>query len=162
MKGIVALLLCLAAVWFVFIGRFEINKKAEPRACAMAMEKSSDSFDISDDEAEQIFGQLEQVLSQRRDLKVIDRTKIDYLKREEGFQQSDWASPEKTAEIGKVLGVNIICVITIYDSSYKVEFSNVNTLQKRTYNGKVSKNFITKSISVKGLKGLKKLNIKDI
>ena len=138
------------------------SKKIEPRTCAMVMEKSVNSYDISDETAEQIFGQLEEVISQRPDLRVIDRTKFETVKNELAFQQSDWSNKEKTAEIGKALNADMICFVTIYKDAYKVEFLNVNTVQKRTYNGKISVNFITKSVTVKGLKGLKKLNIKGL
>lgn len=138
------------------------GKKIEPKTCAMVMEKSNNSYDISDEAAEQIFGQLEEVISQRSDLRVIDRTKFETVKNELAFQQSDWSNKEKTAEIGKALNADMICFVTIYKDAYKVEFLNVNTVQKRTYNGKISVNLITKSVTAKGLKGLKKLNIKGL
>ena len=56
----------------------------------------------------------------------------------------------------------MICFVTIYKDAYKVEFLNVNTVQKRTYNGKISVNLITKSVTAKGLQGLKTLNIKGL
>ncbi len=163
MKKTFTIILGLIGISCLFTSCFGLfGKKAEPKTCAMVMEKSNNSYDISEEAAEQVFGQLEEVISQRPDLRVIDRTKFETVKNELAFQQSDWSNKEKTAEIGRALNADMICFVTIYKDAYKVEFLNVNTVQKRTYNGKISVNLITKSVTAKGLKGLKTLNIKGL
>ena len=103
------------------------------------------------------------MVSQRTDLRLIDRERTDQVKKELAFQQSDWSSKIKTAKIGDALNAVLICLVTIYSDSYKVEFLNVKSWQKRTYNGKVSVGFFSGSVKkVKGLKGLKKLNLKGL
>ena len=90
---------------------------------------------------QKIFAQIEEVVSQRTDLRLIDRERTDQVKKELAFQQSDWSSKIKTAKIGDALNAVLICLVTIYSDSYKVEFLNVKSWQKRTYNGKVSVGF---------------------
>lgn len=162
MKNIPTFLLLTLSIFLVSscsLDKFT-SKKSETRTCAMVLEEYS--YDILDETAEVVFSKIEEVISQRKDLRVIDRTRFESVRSELAFQQSDWSSKEKTAEIGKALNADLICFVTIYRDTYKIEFLNVNTVQKRTFNGRYSISLIFKKISVKNLDGLKKLRVSDI
>lgn len=152
-------LLTLVVVYFNGCRR---HPAVTPTTCVMVMEKSSTTTELSPDMVELIFGQIEQVISQRPDLRIIDRTRFETVKQELAFQQSDWSNKEKTAEIGKALNADLICFVTIYKSGYKVEFLNVNTVQKITYIGKFGSTLVSDDIKVGNLSGLERLDISKL
>ena len=138
MKQMLFTLVCVAVSVLNVTGCSSKNRT--PVGCAITVEINPNSS-ISSESAEQIFAQIEEVVSQRTDLRLIDRERTDQVKKELAFQQSDWSSKIKTAKIGDALNAVLICLVTIYGDSYKVEFLNVKSWQKRTYNGKVSVGF---------------------
>lgn len=159
LKFFVLLILSIMSLCMISCGR---NQNVIPTTCAMVMEKSSTTSELTDETAEQVFSQIEEVISQREDLRIIDRTRFESVKEELAFQQSDLSNKQKTAEIGKALNADLICFVTIYKAAYKVEFLNVNTVQKITYNGRFGLGWISKNIKTKDLRGLRKLNVNKI
>lgn len=138
------------------------SKDAKKFRCAMVMEKSDFAEELPDDALELVFAKIEEVITQRKDLIVLDRSRYEDITQEKQFQLSDLASSEKKAEIGKALNANFLCIITIYKENYKVEFLNVESLQQRTYTGDFKISLISKELKVKGLNNLSKLNIVDL
>lgn len=160
-KNLSVLILLLITI-SMFTSCFKKEEPKELKACAMVMEKPNNSKDVTDEITEMVFGQIEEAITQRNDLRVIDRNRFDKVREEMQFQQTDWASSEKTADLGKALNADFICIVTIYKDSYKVEFLNVNSVQKKTCLGRYSTSFISKDVKVKDLDKLIKLDLHDL
>lgn len=143
------------------IGCYETEVKA--KTCAMVLNESLNTQDVTTITTEYVFGKIEEVLTQRADLKIIDRSKVSAVKKEHAEAMSDWsADSEKIAVIGHQLGAELLCFVSVYNDSYKVEFLHVNTFQKRTFNGNYSKELFSNRVKVKSLKDLAKLNLNDL
>lgn len=109
---------------------------------------------------ELVYGEIETALTQRDDLKIIDRSKVESVKKEHDAQQSEWAKDtEQVAYIGQQLGAELLCFVNVYKDTYKIEFLNVNTFQKINFTGNYSKELLHKRVKVKSLKDLKKLKL---
>ncbi len=81
-------------------------------------------------DVEGLTSQIVSALSNRRDLRVIDRSRMDDVMREHAMQQSVWAAPETTAEVGKVINANAYMYMTaITEEEISVEIEDVNTSQ---------------------------------
>lgn len=82
-------------------------------------------------------------LSKQKGIILIDRQKLDEVKKEYSFQLSDWSDAEKTAEIGKALNADVLISIDFsfhnedfarfYFSTLYLEFTNMQTFQKLVY-----------------------------
>lgn len=69
-------------------------------------------------------------LSNRSDLRVVDRTKINEIQAEHSFQTSDWSSDVKTTEIGVAANANMLIHLTAHSANeIAVQFMNLNTMQ---------------------------------
>ena len=155
--------------FFCFI-TFQLNlvgcfgsKKINPKTCAMLLNESNNTQDVTTITTEYVFGKIEETLTQREDLRILDRSKVAAVKKEHVEAMSDWASDsEKVAVIGHQLGAELLCFVSIYNDSYKVEFLHVNTFQKRTFTGDYSTEFFSNRVKVKSLKELKKLKLNDL
>lgn len=139
------------------------KKEINAKTCAMVLNESLNTQDVTTITTEYVFGKIEEVLTRRADLKIIDRSKVSAVKEEHAEAMSDWsADSEKIAVIGHQLGAELLCFVSVYPDSYKVEFLHVNTFQKRTFNGNYSKELFSSRVKVKALKDLAKLNLNDL
>lgn len=129
------------------------------KSCVMV---SINRSDYQDDVAIMVYSYIEQALSSRGDINILDRTKFEEMSAELGFQQSDWSNVGKTAQIGNALNGDMLCFVNIYNKQYSIEFVNVNTSKKKTFNGKYSISLIGKTVKVKGLFFLKRMKISDL
>lgn len=69
-------------------------------------------------------------LSNHTNLRIVDRTKINDIQMEHAFQNSEWSSEEKTAEIGMASNADIIINLTAFsENEINVEFTDINTMQ---------------------------------
>lgn len=104
----------------------------------MVFEERVGSISTNNIDAVKAYFQIEEVLSMRTDLRVIDRSRVETAMEEQAFQQSDWSDNSKTAEIGKALNADYIVFIVIYEQFYGIEFMDVNTFQKTTFRGEIT------------------------
>ena len=153
---------CFFAFQLNLVGCFG-SSKSNQKTCAMVLNESLNTQDVTTITTEYVFGTIEETLTQREDLKIIDRSKVSAVKKEHVEAMSDWASDsEKVAVIGHQLGAELLCFVSVYNDSYKVEFLHVNTFQKRTFTGNYSKELFSSRVKVKSLKELKKLKLNDL
>ena len=161
MKQVIALFTLLTVIFLAT--NCSGNNVKSSKTCAMVLNESKNTQDVTTITTEYVFGKIEEILSQRKDLKIIDRSKVDAVKKEHAEAMSDWASDsEKVAVIGHQLGAELICFVSVYKDSYKVEFLHVNTFQKRTFTGNYSTEFFSDRVKVKSLKDLSKLKLDDL
>lgn len=113
------------------------------RTCAMVLKTGEN---IRAEYAELMYNYIEETLSARVDLRIVDRMKVSAVQGELNFQQTEWSSGTKVAEIGNALNADLVCFVTIYESVYKVEFLNVNTFEKRTFTGRIAKGGVVKDL----------------
>ncbi len=114
MKSKLPLLLgvCLMAssvVWAQPVQRWAIMPAQGPAARANAAVAYAESR-VTDD----LTAQLTAVPG----LALIDRASVDKVLKEQNFQNGDRSSPETAARIGKLLGVNEIVLLQVFDFSY--------------------------------------------
>ena len=132
MKKNIFIILSLLA--FLFTGC-----TVKTKTVAMVFEERDGSVSTESINGLNVYFQIEEVLSNRPDLKVIDRSKVDTVLQEQAFQQSDWSDGVKSAELGRALNADVIAFIVVYSDFYIVEFLNVNTFQKTTFRSEISK-----------------------
>lgn len=88
------------------------------------------------------YDEIEAVLSSRKDLRLVDRNRIQDVIKEHEFALSSWSDTEKTAEIGKALNCDTLIflesdeIFPVQDDYFpvqtvKVEFLDVNTFTKK-------------------------------
>lgn len=132
------------------------------RTCAMVLEKSMNTQDETKITTEYVFGKIEAALSQRKDLKIIDRSKVDAVKTEHAAEGTDWSNPETVAQIGKQLDAELLCFVYVYRGTYKVEFLNINTFEKVSFDGEYSTKLLSRKVKVKSLWRLKRLSLNSL
>ena len=100
--------------------------------------------------------EIEEVLSSRKDLRIVDRNRIQNVIKEHEFALSSWSDTEKTAEIGKALNCDILIFLESDEffpvqnhpvQTVKVEFLDVNTFTKKIVvvrKGKTNEDLIDK------------------
>ncbi len=132
------------------------------RTCAMLLETTMNTQDETKITTEYVFGKIEATLSQRNDLKIVDRSKVDAVKKEHAAEDTDWSDPQKVAEIGKQLNAELLCFVYVYRGAYKVEFLNINTFEKLSFNGEYSTKLLSRKVKVKSLWKLKKLSLNSL
>lgn len=98
----------------------------------------------------------EEILTQRKDLRVIDRSKVESILKEQAFQQSDWSDSNKSAEMGHALNASLVIFVDYYESFYVVSFLDINTFEKTTFIRDVGKKG-----SFEDIQKLKKLKINN-
>lgn len=88
------------------------------------------------------YDEIEAVLSSRKDLRLVDRNRIQDVIKEHEFALSAWSDTEKTAEIGKALNCDTLIFLESDEifpvqndyspiQTVKVEFLDVNTFAKK-------------------------------
>lgn len=86
------------------------------------------------------YDEIEAVLSSRKDLRLVDRNRIQDVIKEHEFAMSSWSDTEKTAEIGKALNCDTLIFLESDEifpvehdpiQTVKVEFLDVNTFTKK-------------------------------
>ncbi len=88
----------------------------------MLLNESNNTQDVTTITTEYVFGKIEETLTQREDLRILDRSKVAAVKKEHVEAMSDWASDsEKVAVIGHQLGAELLCFVSIYN--FKKEHS---------------------------------------
>lgn len=91
-------------------------------------------------EVTSFYDEIEAVLSSRKDLRLVDRNRIQDVIKEHEFALSSWSDTEKTAEIGKALNCDTLIFLESDEffpvqyypvQTVKVEFFDVNTFTKK-------------------------------
>ena len=158
-KFLFLLILAVLAI-FAFTGCSE--EQGTKISCAMVLRGDEEKFNDPNSVESLVFDEIEQILSNRKDLCVVDLGKESDVKKQHAFEQSDWSSQEKVAVIGKAKNAELVCIVSVLENTYKVEFVHVSTLQKKTHKGDYSKKLFSKRVTVKRLGELKNFSLKDM
>ncbi|MBR2316485.1 MAG: hypothetical protein IKA37_00790, partial [Spirochaetales bacterium] len=67
-----------------------------------------DAKSVEQSEAEVLWEVLTNEIAGTGKVTVVDRSKIDKIKKEHEFQNSDWSNNEKVAKLGNVLNANAV------------------------------------------------------
>lgn len=134
--------------------------------------KESPLFSVA--EIEKFFSEIEEQISEKNDVTLIDRNRIDEVLKQHDFEMSLWSDDEKVAEVGKALNANMLIFLessaffplaNAYNGrdflrSINVEFFNINTFAKKIVvveKGKTNFEFIDHWTKTKGK--LKEVNL---
>ena len=165
-------------VVFAFTGCF--GGKKELRTCALFLATNSTtlvertdyknedevqlrSIDSIDDIATtQVFMKIEETLSKRQDLKILNRNRVAAIKDEQAFTMSDFSNADKMSKIGEAFNAKIAAFVYVYKDTYKVEFFNFTTMETKTFTGNYSRKLFSDRVNVKSLSKLSKFKISDI
>lgn len=92
------------------------------------------------------FTTIEEIYSERRDIQLVDRKRIEQVLDQHQFEQSLWSNSEKIAEIGQALNVDTLIFVEsddffpiperVYEPyvNIRVEFFNISTFAKSVTN----------------------------
>ena len=155
----------LAALTVCVTGCFEEYKAPPKITCALLLKDDSDTQeDVPPRTKEYVYDKIEEALTKRTDLKILDRSKVEAIKKEHAFNMSDYSiDAKKTAEFGHSLGAELLCFVSVYnDERYKVEFLHVNTWQKKTVNGTYTKKTFSKKIDYVSVSELGYVNLREL
>ena len=67
-----------------------------------------DAKNIEQNDANVLFEVFTNEIAGTGKFKVVDRTKVDFIKKQHEFQNSDWSNDEKVAKLGNALNANIV------------------------------------------------------
>ena len=139
------------------------SKKYDTKiSCAMVLRGDEKKLNDANSVEYLVFNEIEKILSNREDLCIVDLGKESDVQKQHAFEQSDWSSQEKVAVIGKAINAELVCIVSVLENTYKVEFVHVSTLQKKTHIGDYSKKLFSERVTVKGLGKLKNFSLKDM
>lgn len=92
-----------------------------------------DSKGIPEDEAEVLFEVFQSEFANLGKAKVVDRSSLDKIKKQQEFQTSDWSNTEKIAELGKALNASMVVTGQIMSFKSKlvttIKIIDVNTTE---------------------------------
>ena len=92
-----------------------------------------DAKNIEQTEVEVLFDTFTNKIADNGKFKVVDRSKVDEIKKEHEFQNSDWSSDEKAAKLGNALNANMVVVGKLMPFQKKINASfrilDVNTME---------------------------------
>lgn len=119
------------------------------------------------------FTTIEEIFSERRDIQLVDRKRIEQVLEQHQFEQSLWSNSEKVAEIGQALNVDTLIFIESDDFfpvtndfyhpffDMRAEFLNISTFAKTVVHVRyeTSKWNWEKRVSKKSKKKLRKVKL---
>ena len=92
-----------------------------------------DTEDIEANDAEVLFDTFTNKIVDSRKFKVVDRSKVNEIKKQHEFQNSDWSNDDKVAKLGSALNANMVVVgkIHSFQNQTKAFFRilDVNTME---------------------------------
>ena len=92
-----------------------------------------DAKNIEQTEVEVLFDKFTNKIADSGKFKVVDRSKVDEIKKQHEFQNSDWSSDEKAAKLGNALNANMVVVGKLMPFQKKINASfrilDVNTME---------------------------------
>ena len=92
-----------------------------------------DAKNIEQTEVEVLFDTFTNKIADSGKFKVVDRSKIDEIKKQHEFQNSNWSSDEKAAKLGNALNANIVVTGQLMPFKDKIVVSfrmlDVNTME---------------------------------
>lgn len=146
------------ALFGIIICMFVVSCGNKTYTCVMSLENTDYAVEHPF-QTMCVFYNVQAILSQRHDVKVIDRTRFEEVKKEHAFQMSDYSDKQKNAEIGKVLGADCECFVSVKDGYYTVDIMNLNTTKYVTHKGRFKANFfgMGNTVKVKDLGKIKKI-----
>lgn len=128
------------------------------KTCVMVMQESDNSKEATDEITEMVFDKIEEVLTQRNDLRIIDYNQIsEILIQDTVINPTTDMFPQNLE-----FDADLLCIVTVYNESYKVEFLNSQTSQKKTFTGQFKVSLMSKEIKVKDLERLKTLDLEEL
>lgn len=128
---------------------------------------------INMNDIQSAFTTIEEIFSERKDIQLVDRRRIEQVLEQHQFEQSLWSNSEKVAEIGQALNVDTLIFIESEDffpvqhDTYRpyfdirVEFLNISTFAKTVITARyeTSKWNWEKRITKKSKKKLRKVKL---
>lgn len=132
-----------------------------------------ESYWINMNDIQSAFTTIEEIFSERKDIQLVDRRRIEQILEQHQFEQSLWSNSEKVAEIGQALNVDTLIFIEsedffpvqhdIYTPYFdiRVEFLNISTFAKTVITARyeTSKWNWEKRITKKSKKKLRKVKL---
>ena len=92
-----------------------------------------DAKNIEQNDANVLFEVFTNEIAGTGKFKVVDRTKVDFIKKQHEFQNSDWSNDEKVAKLGNALNANIVVTGQLMPFKDKIVVSfrmlDVNTME---------------------------------
>ena len=92
-----------------------------------------DAKNIEQSDANVLFEVFTNEIAGTGKFKVVDRTKVDFIKKQHEFQNSDWSNDEKVAKLGNALNANIVVTGQLMPFKDKIVVSfrmlDVNTME---------------------------------
>ena len=92
-----------------------------------------DAKNIEQNDANVLFEVFTNEIAGTGKFKVVDRTKVDFIKKQHEFQKSDWSNDEKVAKLGNALNANIVVTGQLMPFKDKIVVSfrmlDVNTME---------------------------------
>lgn len=126
-----------------------LAEKAKEEAAAKGKKKTSFNWPEtilekgvlpSVDSVNNLFNQIEEELGKKKDIRLVDRSRIDRVLEQHAFEQSSWSDDGKIAEVGKALNADMLIFLEkgvfypISDEMMRVRvvFFDVNTFRTNT------------------------------
>ena len=120
---ILAVLLCVASILTAQ------ETKGKPTIVVIPF----DAKNIEQTEVEVLLDTFTNKIADSGKFKVVDRSKVDEIKKQHEFQNSDWSSDEKVAKLGNALNANMVVVGKLMPFQKKINASfrilDVNTME---------------------------------
>ena len=120
---ILAVLLCVASILTAQ------ETKGKPTIVVIPF----DAKNIEQNDANVLFEVFTNEIAGTGKFKVVDRTKVDFIKKQHEFQNSDWSNDEKVAKLGNALNANIVVTGQLMPFKDKIVVSfrmlDVNTME---------------------------------
>ena len=120
------------------VKKVEEEKRYEKESALFKLFVSSSGYVPSVKSVKDKFVRIEEELSKRKDLILVDRNRINDIIAQHEFEQSAWSNSNKVAEIGQALNADILIFIEaenfFYNNNLSVEFLDINTFRKRIIN----------------------------
>ena len=92
-----------------------------------------DAKNVEQNDANVLFEVFTNEIAGTGKFKVVDRTKVDFIKKQHEFQNSDWSNDEKVAKLGNALNANIVVTGQLMPFKDKIVVSfrmlDVNTME---------------------------------
>lgn len=85
-------------------------------------------------DAQILVAKVIQYISNKNNLTVVDRTKMDAIEKEQEFNMSEWSEKNKSVEIGIAKNADIVLtIIPMTEYECTLQFLQINTMETKTY-----------------------------